>query len=66
MVSHDKEDDLVKFREEIQKLLEAEISSRYYLASGEIESSLRYDNDVNQAIKVLNDKILYSQFLAIK
>ena len=65
-VSHSKEDDLIKYREEIQRLLEAEISSRYYLISGEIESSLRYDDDVNNAIKVLNDKLLYSGFFAVK
>jgi len=66
IVSHDKENDLVKFREEIQRLLEAEISARYYLVSGEIESSLRNDDDVINAIRVLNDKLLYSRFLAVK
>ena len=65
-VSHDKKDDLVKFKEEIQRLLETEISSRYYLASGEIEFSLSYDNDVNNAIRVLKDKLLYTRFLAVK
>lgn len=65
-ISHDKEDNLVKFREEIQRLLEAEISSRYYLVPGQIESSLRYDDDVNNAVKVLNDKLLYSRVFAVK
>lgn len=49
------EDDFVAFREEIELLLSAEIVSRYYYQSGEVQQSLKFDPCLKRAIEVLND-----------
>lgn len=50
-----KERDLIKFREEIQTILENEIVSRYYFQKGRAIHSFRSDNVLNKAIEVLNN-----------
>jgi carboxyl-terminal processing protease len=49
-ITHDKQQDLLKNKDEIKKLLESEIVSRYYFMKGRIEQSFRYDNDLEKAI----------------
>jgi len=61
---HNKKDDLVKFKDEISRILESEIVSRYYYQKGQIEISLKNDPIVNKAIETLNNKVLYSSILA--
>ncbi|MCY7410589.1 MAG: S41 family peptidase [Chitinophagales bacterium] len=62
-MKHDKENDLVKFKDEIKGLLEEEISMRYYYQNGRIEASLKDDPEVAKAIEVLNDTELYTKTL---
>ncbi|ARS36568.1 S41 family peptidase [Pontibacter actiniarum] len=62
-VSHNKANDLMRFREEIQEVLEAEIASRYYLQKGYIESSFDDDPDILMAKQVLNDPVKYNAYL---
>ena len=50
-----KKDDLFKFKMEIKQLLEEEIVSRYYYQSGRLESSIKYDKEIEQALKILSD-----------
>jgi carboxyl-terminal processing protease len=50
---HDKQQDLLKNKNEIKKLLESEIVSRYYFLKGRIEQGFRYDNDVEKAINYI-------------
>ncbi|OKL41231.1 S41 family peptidase [Pontibacter flavimaris] len=62
-VSHNKSNDLMRFRTEIQEMLEAEIASRYYLQKGYIESSFDDDPDILAAVQVLNDPAKYKSYL---
>ncbi|TPE45123.1 S41 family peptidase [Pontibacter mangrovi] len=62
-VSHNKANDLTRFRSEIQEMLEAEIASRYYLQKGYIESSFDDDPDIMAAVQVLNDPVKYERYL---
>jgi carboxyl-terminal processing protease len=62
-MNHDKQKDLVKFRDEIKDLLEQEIASRYYYQDGRIESSLSGDQEIEKAIAVLSDQALYTKTL---
>ncbi|MCX2741437.1 S41 family peptidase [Pontibacter anaerobius] len=62
-VSHNKSNDLTRFRPEIQEMLEAEIASRYYLQKGYIESSFDDDPDILAAVQVLNDPVKYKSYL---
>jgi len=59
-----KKDDLNKFKDEIQELLTSEIASRYYYQKGRIIANLQFDNEVKEAIKVLNNISLYNSILA--
>lgn len=62
-VSHSKKNDLVLFRDEIRKVLESEIVSRYYFEKGRLEQNFKYDNELNEAQKVLSDKSVLASIL---
>jgi len=62
-VMHNKESDLVKFKSELKQLLEEEISSRYYLGKGVVETSFDADEDILAAVKALNDPQQYQKLL---
>ena len=65
-MSHDKQQDLIKNKDEVKELLEEEISSRYYYQAGRIESALKDDPEVKKAADVLEDAQLYNNTLASK
>ncbi|MFL5754069.1 MAG: S41 family peptidase [Bacteroidia bacterium] len=58
-MKENKKDDLIKFKDEIKELIEDEIVSRYYFQSGRLEASIKYDQEINEAIKLLSaqDKV---------
>jgi carboxyl-terminal processing protease len=62
-VMHNKESDLMKFKADIKQLLEEEISSRYYLSNGVVESSFDADEDIIAAVKALKDSQQYQELL---
>ena len=59
-----KKDDLNKFKDEIKELLTSEIVSRYYYQKGRIIANLQFDNEVKEAIRVLNNSSQYNSILA--
>lgn len=63
-VKHDKNNDLNKHKEEIKKVLEDEIVSRYYYSTGRIQVSFNNDEDITTALQILNNPIQYKQILA--
>jgi carboxyl-terminal processing protease len=62
-VAHDKQQDLLKHKEEIARLLENEIASRYYFLRGRIEHGLQDDNDVAKAITMITQPAQYQEQL---
>jgi carboxyl-terminal processing protease len=62
-VSHNKKEDLVKYKPEIKQFLEEEIASRYYFQNGRLEASLKDDKEIEQAIAVLTDADRYKKIL---
>jgi carboxyl-terminal processing protease len=62
-VMHNKKEDLVKFKPEIKQFLEEEIASRYYFQNGRLESSLKDDNELKEAVAILNDQDRYKKIL---
>ncbi|MCK4664645.1 MAG: S41 family peptidase [Bacteroidales bacterium] len=62
-LEHDKNKDLITFKDEIIDLLSEEIVSRYYYQKGRIEYVLQYDKDIKKAIEVLNDNEEYYTIL---
>jgi len=55
-VSVSKKNDLTQFKDEIRRLLEIEIVSRYYFQKGRIENSFKTDEDMSEALKVIGNK----------
>ncbi len=62
-ISHDKNADLQKFKDEITELLENEIVSRYYYQSGQIEASFKNDLEIKKATEALKNKDVYSSIM---
>jgi carboxyl-terminal processing protease len=62
---HNKAKDLKTFRDQIDKVLENEIASRYYYQKGRIQASLNEDDDVAKAVEVLNNNEKYSGILTV-
>lgn len=60
---HNKEEDLITFKDEILMLLEQEVAGRYFYERGIIESTFGKDPDVQAAIQVLNDPSRYQSIL---
>ena len=65
-IKSDKANDLVKNKEEVMRILELEIVSRYSFQKGRIENSLTDDPEVLEAVKVLIDGAKYGQLLTSK
>ncbi len=62
-ISHDKKQDLLKHQEEVTRLLEHEIVSRYYFQKGRIRQSLKNDTELDKALELLGDSGKYLALL---
>ena len=60
---HDKNKDLIKFKDDITTLLKDEIVSRYYFQKGRIESYIHSDPEVAKADSTLKDNDTYKAIL---
>ncbi len=58
-----KKNDLTIYKDQIKKLLEEDIISRYYLEKGSVQASFKYDDEVKKAIEVLHDPKQYKKIL---
>ncbi|MDE5544474.1 MAG: hypothetical protein K2I83_03575, partial [Bacteroidales bacterium] len=58
-----KQDDLIKNKAEISRLLREEIVSRYYYQAGRAEAELQDDATVNEAVEILLNPERYKAFL---
>ena len=58
--------DLIRFKSEIQRVLEEEIAFHYLLSQGQVDVSLDRDPEVIEARKLLNDKSRYQQLLSVQ
>jgi carboxyl-terminal processing protease len=62
-ITHDLEEDLKTFKSEITELLSDEIIGRYFYEDGAIKWTLKTDEQILKAIKVLDNKDQYSLIL---
>ena len=58
-----KTNDLERFKEQISEVIEGEIVTRYYFQNGRIQASLKHDDEVNKAVKILQDQEAYKAIL---
>ena len=64
-LSHSLTNDLNLYKDEISELIADEIVSRYYYDAGLIERSVREDEQVREAIKILQDRSRYNTILTL-
>lgn len=65
-LNHDKEQDLIKNKDEIITVLENEIAGRYYYAYGKVKKSYQNDAEVAKAIELITNPQQYSEILSAK
>ncbi|MDR3696781.1 S41 family peptidase [Mucilaginibacter sp.] len=58
-----KKNDLQLHKDEIKQVLENEIVSRYYFEKGRYETNFKYDKELAQAVKVMQDKQMVASIL---
>ena len=63
-IESSKKNALVKNKAIIIDMIEKEIASRYHYQEGKIKMSLRNDKEIQDAIKLMNDKAAYDKVLA--
>jgi carboxyl-terminal processing protease len=64
-LNQSKANDLDDFKLQIKALIEGDITSRYYLERGSIESSFDADEDITEAINILNNREKYRKALKL-
>jgi len=62
-IDSEKAKDFISFKSELKKIISTEIISRYFLRKGEIEYSIKEDQDVLEAVSILKDKSKYANAL---
>ena len=65
-LKHNVARDLDKHKEAIKQMLEQDIIAAYYYKRGTIEAGLKYDKQLTEAIRILNDSDTYSRLLRLK
>ena len=58
-----KKNDLQIHKDEIKQVIENEIASRYYFDKGRYEANFKYDKELAQGVKVMQDKDLLTNIL---
>ncbi|MDD2530627.1 MAG: S41 family peptidase [Bacteroidales bacterium] len=62
-IEEDKNNDLIKFKDDIKEILLSEIVVRYHYQKGRIEALLNLDKDVAKAIELLSNSKEYNKIL---
>ncbi len=62
-INKSQQDDLDQYKNEIIRLIELELVTRYYLQSGKAKHKLKGDTEVQKAIDVLKDNMQYKKIL---
>ena len=63
MLDRDKDEHLDRQREEITSVIEMDIAARYYFENGKTRQKLKRDPELQEAIKILNDRDRYTELL---
>lgn len=64
-LNHNLDRDLDNFSKDIKKMITHEIIKRYYYQRGVIIEQLKDDNDLQEALNILNDPVKYKEMLSV-
>jgi len=62
-ISLNKKDDIIRYKDEIKKILKIEICTKYYYQEGKIEAGISDDMEIEKAIEILNSPSKYNSIL---
>lgn len=62
-LKHNKNDDLANFRDQLSRMLEEEITGRYYFQRGRVHYMFKNDPVIKEALNVLGNTALYNSIL---
>ncbi len=65
-IGANKKKELALYKDQIKKLLEEDIISRYHLEKGSVQAAFKYDDEVKKAIEILHNPQEYKKILNIK
>jgi carboxyl-terminal processing protease len=65
-IESDKKADLDKYQDQVKELLKMEIVTRYYFQKGKVQSALKNDPELAQAVSLLKDREKYNSILSGK
>ena len=65
-IRDDKTNDIIYNKEEIKHILSSEIVSRYYYQQGRIIEELKYDDNINKSIELIENLDYYNLILSEK
>jgi carboxyl-terminal processing protease len=65
-IEANKKNELNLYKDQIKKLLEEDISSRYYLEKGSVEVGFKYDMEIKKASDILLNEAQYKKILNLK
>jgi carboxyl-terminal processing protease len=65
-IEESKKNELMLYKDQIKKLLEEDIASRYYMERGSVEVGFKYDQEIKKASEVLLNSAQYKKILNMK
>ncbi len=65
-IEESKKNELQLYKDQIRKLLEEDIASRYYLEKGSVEAGFKYDQEIKKASEILLNSPQYRKILNLK
>lgn len=65
-IEANKKNELILYKDQIKKVLEEDISSRYYLEKGSVEVGFKYDTEIKKASEILLNEAQYKKILNLK
>jgi carboxyl-terminal processing protease len=61
-----KKNELILYKDQIKRMLEEDIASRYYLEKGSVEVAFKYDSELKKASDILLNEVQYKKILNLK
>ena len=64
-IAHNKQEDLMTFKDQISEVVGNEVVSRFYYQKGRIQYNLQFDNELDTALSVFTDANRYNGILSV-
>ncbi len=62
-IKQNRNNELIRYKDQIKMLLEQEIVARYFLERGKVEAGIKYDEAITRAVEILHNPQQYNKIL---